>query len=96
MQNGLCHIAGNSLAGANVHSQSRGGVNFDHHAVNFPQGLRNIGGDDINPGNVEADNFGDALCNPDVGRVNIVGAVDGNAAGAQVGGGSQVAHFAFR
>jgi hypothetical protein len=57
--------------------------------------LRNVGGDDVNAGNVEADDFGNALCNPQVGGVNVVGAVDGNAASAEVGGSPQVAHFAL-
>ena len=38
IQNGFGHIAGDAFAGANMHPQAGGGVNFYHNAVGFPQG----------------------------------------------------------
>ena len=79
-----------------VHPEARRGVHFADRAAGLADRLGDVGAEEVDAGDVEADDPGGLLGDVDVVRVGLEGAVDGDAAGRHVAGQRQLDHLAAR
>jgi hypothetical protein len=77
-----------------VHAEAGGGVDLADPAADLAVGAGDVGGDEVDAGDVEADRAGGADRHLAVVGVDDVGEVDGGAAGAEVAGAAQVHELA--
>ena len=82
-------VARRALAGRHVHAEARRGVDLADAAADVLVGLGDVGGEEVDAADVEADGADGADRHLAVVGVDHVGDVDGRAAGRQVGGGAQ-------
>ena len=86
VDDGPRHVARRALRRGQVHAQPRRRVDLDHGAADLLDRLLQRRRDDVDAGDVQADDAGDALGHEAVGLVHRVGHVDGRAAGREVRG----------
>ena len=82
-------VARRALARRHVHAEARGGVDLADRAPRLLVGARDVGGEEVDAGHVEADRPAARIGHLAVVRVHDVGHVDGGAAGGEVAGRAQ-------
>ncbi len=90
----LGNVAGNAFAGVKVHPKARGGVNFDDCTAVFADRYGDVGTNEIDSGNIKADDAGSPFGNKDVVGMNNIGAINSGAASTEVGGRFEAADLA--
>jgi hypothetical protein len=79
-------VAGVALGRVGVHPEAGGGVDLDDAAAGLADGTGDVRGDQVDPGHVEADDHRRLAGDLGVVGVDVVGPVDGGAAGRHVAG----------
>ncbi len=85
-----------SLGRLQMHAESGRGVDFHNAAAGLDDRLGDVGGQEVDPGDVKADDAGGPAGDQGIGRMDDVGAIDGPPAGRKIGGGAQHHGLAVR
>ncbi len=94
VQHRLGHVPRLSLGRLQVHAESRRGVDLHDAAAGVGDRPGDVGGEEVDAGDVEADHRGRPPRDHLVHRMDDIGPVDGGAAGGEVGGVAQPDHAA--
>ena len=79
-------IARRSLRRLEMHAEAGRGIDLDHPAPGLVHRTGHVGGNEVDPGNVEADHLRRAPGDIDIVRMDHIRAVDRRSSGRQVGG----------
>lgn len=80
------NVARVALCRMRVHAETWPGIDLDDCAPCLPDGLGNVGGDEVDASNIQSDDHRSLPSNLRVVRVNVIGSMDRGATGAHVTG----------